>query len=259
MVGVGFSFILSPLNDTPIHFIHRSSFLSFLPSSITQKGKIAAPLAAGGMLLSLILSQGHLSGTHINPAVTVGLFMRKGGKAKDRGKAIGYVLAQVLGALMAARLGSAAFGKEVCQGKLLPMPVAGGSEGQAFGAEGLFTALFVQAILTFTGTTTLPSLLTPLAIAATLVAGLLGAGGLSGGGLNPAVATALHLVNSTGKQMQSLWVYWLAPVLAAVVVGLGNNKLAGGEGGVEDTVEGVRKTLEGAVGEAQAAFKTATE
>jgi len=211
------------------------------------------------MLLSLILFHGHLSGTHINPAVTVGLFMRKGGKAKDRGKAIGYVLEQVLGALMAARLDSAAFGKEVCQGKLLPMPVAGGREGQAFGAEGLFIALFVQAILTFTGTTTLPSFLTPLAISAALMTGLASAGGLSGGGLNPAVATALYLVNSTGKQMQSLWVYWLAPILASVVVGLGNNKMAEGDGVVEDTVEDVRKTLEGAVGEAQAAFKRATE
>lgn len=216
-----------------------------------------APLAAGGMLLSLTLSQGHLSGTHLNPAVTIGLFVRKGGKAKDRQKAIGYVLAQILGALLAARLGSAAFGKEVCQGRLLPLPVAGGSEGQAFAAESLYTALVVQTVLTLTGKTN-PSLLTPLGISAAFTASLMASQGLSGGALNPAMATALYLVNATGSQMQSLWVYCLAPLLTSVVVGLGYRKVVGDEGGVEDTVEDARKTLEMAVGEVQAAFKTTT-
>lgn len=102
-----------------------------------------------------------------------GLYLRKGG---DRGRAIGYIIAQVrhrhtrtrflsppktkcthllpnkthtqlLGAFVGASAAHTAFGTDAVVGKVLPLVAAGATEGQAFGAEMLFMGLFVQAIM----------------------------------------------------------------------------------------------------------------
>jgi aquaporin Z len=57
------------------------------------------PLAIGSILMVMVYAGGHISGAHYNPAVTIGLLMS--GKVRN-GDAIGYILAQLLGAFAAA-------------------------------------------------------------------------------------------------------------------------------------------------------------
>src|SRR5690606_32222272 len=60
---------------------------------------VMAPLAIGFVLMIMVYMGGHVSGGHYNPAVTLGVMLR--GKATP-GELVGYWLAQILGALLAA-------------------------------------------------------------------------------------------------------------------------------------------------------------
>lgn len=168
----------------------------------------------------------HLTHTH------TGLFLRNSG---DRSRAIGYVMAQVqahtqilttahipspshpkpqpvpqqlLGAFAAASSAHAAFGADAVVGKVLPAIAAGATEGQAFGAEMLFVGLFLQSVMTFSGSH-YSATTSNLAVTAALTAGLAAAGAVSGGALNPAIATALFLKNAAKDQARLLWLYWV--------------------------------------------------
>lgn len=93
-------------------------------------------------------------------------------------------------------------------GKVLPAIAAGATEGQAFGAEMLFMGLFLQSVMTFSGSQ-YSATTSNLAVTAALTAGLAAAGAVSGGALNPAIATALFLKNAAKDQARLLWLYWV--------------------------------------------------
>jgi aquaporin Z len=225
--------------------------LTSVVSLAVATGKVAAPIAAGLMFMAMTFSGAYVSGTHVNPAVTAGLFFRKGG---DRSKAVGYGVAQILGALMAAGLSHTALGSEVCKGKILPQLGQGVTEGQAMGAEMLFTGLLLQAVFSF-GAQGTPTAV--LAIAGTLMAGLAAAGGVSGGALNPAVATGLYLKNAAGNQINNLYIYWLGPMLGAVLVALVNKKIGEDESLGGKAQSDAQNRAQGAMNDAQAAFNNA--
>ncbi|MBC7872296.1 MAG: aquaporin, partial [Chitinophagaceae bacterium] len=75
-------------------------FIGGLAGSVTnQTGSLLPAIAHGFILVAIIYSYGHISGAHVNPAVTAGLLV--GGKVKiDR--AIAYWIAQFAGAIVAA-------------------------------------------------------------------------------------------------------------------------------------------------------------
>ena len=61
-----------------------------------------APLAIGSILMVMIFAGGHISGAHYNPAVTIGVCLRGACEWKD---APGYIIAQLVGAVLAAIMG----------------------------------------------------------------------------------------------------------------------------------------------------------
>src|SRR5712691_7817043 len=67
--------------------------------SAPTAGLIAVAIAVGLSVLAMAFAVGHISGAHFNPAVTCGLIA--GGRF-DAGKAVGYIIAQVLGGIAAA-------------------------------------------------------------------------------------------------------------------------------------------------------------
>ncbi len=175
---------------------------------------VSTPATAGLMLAGLVFGGGYVSGCHVNSAVTLGVFLYRP-RTKEVPKAVGYVFAQVVGALVASVLAKAALGHAACQ-NALPVPQAAHTWQQALGAEMTFTALLVLTILLLAAGGTQNHMYFGWAIAAALSSGLWASGSISGGGLNPAVASALYVANAASDQRKHLWIYWIGPLLGAV-------------------------------------------
>ncbi len=167
---------------------------------------VLAPLAIGFALMVLVYATGHISGAHLNPAVSFGVWLRGGISAVEFG---GYVVAQLIGAVLAALVGFAVF----------PAPEAAAqftSVSGAFIAEAIFTFILVWVVLnTATSKDTDGNSFYGLAIGATVFVGAATVGAISGGGFNPAVALGLSV--SGQFAWGNLWLYVLAPLVGAAL------------------------------------------
>lgn len=157
---------------------------------------VATPLLAGLALMLFVYSVGHLSGTHINPAITIGAWSIGKLKLDD---AIGYLIAQCLGAALALAIISGTVG--------LPTLTVGSGwmiglaelVGAFFFAFGVASVIYGKGSQHFSGVVVGGSLLFGIALAA-----LLGSNGL----LNPAVALGIGSFNL---------MYLLGPIIGAVL------------------------------------------
>lgn len=165
------------------------------------------PLAIGLALAVLIYGTGHISGAHLNPAVSVGVFLRGGLSVVDL---IAYIVAQFIGGAVAALVSKALW----AAGEPKQIEV-----GPAFVVEALFTLALVWAVLnTATSKDTDGNSFYGLAIGGTVFVGAVAVGGISGGGFNPAVALGLSI--SGQFDWANLWLYIVAPIVGAVVAAL---------------------------------------
>ena len=157
-------------------------------------------------LLAAIFAVGHISGGHFNPAVTVAAVLDK---RTDTTDAIGYILAQVIGAIAAAAVVYVVAGQSaVAAGITKP----GGNVTQvgALILEIVLTAGFILVILV--STKRAPGL-APLAIPLTLVGIHFAAATLSGASVNPARSIGSALL---GGDLNDLWIYIVAPIIGAL-------------------------------------------
>ena len=180
-----------------------------LPSSSLgpARGPLAAALwpshfAHGLVVLGLAYAYGHISGTHINPAVTIGLLV--GGQI-EIGAAIGYIVAQLAGGIAGAAALAFALGDKA--GALgATMPADGIGTGQLFFIEAFLTFLLVNTIY-HTAVGGKAGNMAPVAIGMTLVFCILMGGPLTGASLNPARTLGPALFSDAPGAMSSLWVY----------------------------------------------------
>jgi aquaporin Z len=175
---------------------------------------IADPFAFGLGLMAAIAIAGGTSGGHFNPAVTLAaLFDGRLGWLD----AVGYVIAQVAGALLASLALLLLESVDVVKLSVnQPGPVPGATdvltlEIHAFAIEVILTAIFVAVILTVTRKA--PNLAI-LVIPLTLVSIHFAAMHISGASVNPARSLAPAVVSGT---YQSLWVYLTAPFAGAII------------------------------------------
>ncbi|HZU93018.1 MAG TPA: aquaporin [Microbacterium sp.] len=170
-----------------------------------NSGSPLTPLAIGLALAVLIYGTGHISGAHLNPAVSVGVFLRGGLSVVDL---VAYIVAQFVGGALAALVSFAVW---PAAEKATEIEV-----GPAFLVEALFTLALVWAVLnTATSKDTDGNSFYGLAIGGTVFVGAVAVGGISGGGFNPAVALGLSI--SGQFAWSNLWLYILAPVVGGVV------------------------------------------
>ncbi|MFT4260234.1 MIP/aquaporin family protein [Microbacterium sp.] len=163
------------------------------------------PLAIGLALAVLVFATGHISGAHLNPAVSVGVFLRGGLSATDL---VAYIVAQFVGGALAALVSFA-----VWPAAAEPVAI---ETGPAFLVEALFTLVLVWVVLNVaTSKDTDGNSFYGLAIGGTVFVGAVTVGPISGGGFNPAVALGLSV--SGNFDWADLWLYIIAPVLGAVV------------------------------------------
>ena len=180
---------------------------------------VLTALAFGGVIVAMAYSIGHISGCHINPAVSIAVWLNKGMNTKDF---IGYAVSQFLGAIAGAAVLLAMIGTD-----------------KGLGANGLFEAsilksLVIEIILTFVfvlavlGATSKPE--------NGKVAGLVIGGSLTlvhllgiyftGTSVNPARSFGPALLLG-GDALAQVWVFIVAPLAGGVLAALAWRFLSG--------------------------------
>lgn len=185
-------------------------------------GLIAVALSIGTAVLAMAYAVGPISGGHFNPAVTCGLVAA--GRF-DSGKAVQYIIAQVVGGAAAALVfyiilqGAPASGK---WNTFLAISNTYGGAGFPLLSvaliEVVMTALFLIVITGVTSEKASPGF-APIAIGLTLVAIHLVAIPVSNASVNPARSTATAIFGGA-EALGSLWLFWVAPIVGGVIGGL---------------------------------------
>jgi aquaporin Z len=179
----------------------------------TDIGKLGIGMAFGLGVVAAAYGIGSISGAHLNPAVSIG--MVTAGRMSV-GDFIGYVVAQVIGAILA-----------IIVIKIMGTPDGGlgattvGATGTtaAFIFEAVATFLFVTVILGATASNGGAGALAGLAIGLTLVVIHLAGINVSGSSVNPArsLAPAIFL---GGDALAQMWLYIIAPLAGGAVAGV---------------------------------------
>lgn len=185
-------------------------------------GLLGVSLAFGLTVLTMAFAIGHISGCHLNPAVSVGLVA--GGRFKAS-ELVPYVVAQVLGAIVAAAvllfIASGKFGFDVSAGfganGYGEHSIGGYSMGAGFVTEVVMTFMFLLIILGATDPRA-PQGFAPLAIGLGLTLIHLISIPVTQTSVNPARSTGPALIVG-GWAIAQLWMFWVAPILGALLAG----------------------------------------
>jgi aquaporin Z len=186
-------------------------------------GFVGVALAFGLTVLTMAAAIGHISGCHLNPAVTAGLVAGGRFPAKD---AIGYIVAQMLGGLAGAGVlylvarGIPAFdiaGGFASNGYEAHSP-GGYSLASCFIIEMVLTAMFLFVIHGATDKHA-NAVIAPIAIGLCLTLIHLISIPVTNTSVNPARSTATAFF-AGGWAVQQLWLFWVAPVIGGILGGL---------------------------------------
>jgi aquaporin Z len=186
-------------------------------------GLLGVALAFGLTVVTMAYAIGHISGCHLNPAVTVGL--TAGGRF-PAGQVIPYIIAQVVGAVVAALLlyaiAKGAPGFDLSKGF-----ATNGYAEHSPGHYDLLSALLTEVVMTMLflfvimGSThgKAPAGFAPLAIGLCLTLIHLVSIPVTNTSVNPARSTGPALIVG-GAALTQLWLFWIAPLVGGVLGGV---------------------------------------
>ena len=185
-------------------------------------GLVGVSLAFGLTVVTMAYAVGYITGGHFNPAVTLGIFAAGRTKAVDLAP---YIIAQVIGGVLAAWVlatiasgnGTDAVAAGLAANGFGDHSPGGYNQTTAFITEVLMTFFFLLVIL---GTTSedAPKGFAPLAIGLTLTLIHLVSIPITNTLVNPARSTGPALLVG-GWAISQLWLFWVAPILGAVLAG----------------------------------------
>jgi len=191
---------------------------SIITQVATGEGSLLTVALAHGIVLGIMVTAfGHISGGHLNPAVTFGFLVTKRIEAKMAGV---YWASQLAGAVIAAALLRAVFDDELVRAANLGAPSLGGgvSIGEGFLLEVVMTFFLVLVVF---ATAADPrgafKVVGGFAIGLTIGVDIMVGGPLTGGAMNPARAFGPQLV---GWFWQDDWLYYLAPLTGGAIAAL---------------------------------------
>ncbi len=202
-------------------------------------GLVGVSLAFGLTVLTMAYAIGHISGCHLNPAVSIGLCVAGRFEAKNL---LPYIVVQVAGGLLGAvvllviasggenapvlnpdvpaKAGTfATNGFDGLSPKSYPMAVC-------FLTEAVLTFMFLIIILGSTDKRA-PAGMAPIAIGLGLTLIHLISIPVTNTSVNPARSTGPALVTRHMEHIQQLWLFWLAPIVGAIAAGLAYKFMAG--------------------------------
>ena len=187
-------------------------------------GLLGVSLAFGLTVLTMAFAIGHISGCHLNPAVSLGLVV--GGRFKSS-ELLPYVAAQVAGAILAAAvlsfIASGQAGFDLAASGLASNGYADHSPGKYSAAAGfvtevVMTFMFLIIILGATDDRA-PKGFAPIAIGLGLTLIHLVSIPVTNTSVNPARSTGPALIVG-GWALQQLWLFWVAPLIGAALAGV---------------------------------------
>jgi len=190
-------------------------------SSTLGIGLVGVSIAFGLTVLTMAYAIGHISGCHLNPAVSLGLAV--GGRFSFS-ELPGYIVAQVLGAVVAAVVLSViAGGAPGYEGGLASNGMAAASPGgYSIGAgmltEVVMTFMFLLIILGATSERA-PAGFAPIAIGLGLTLIHLISIPVTNTSVNPARSTGPALLEG-GIYLKQVWLFWVFPMIGAALAGL---------------------------------------
>lgn len=161
----------------------------------------------GLIVMVMVAATGHLSGAHLNPAVTLAFTLTR---HFPRREVPIYWAAQLLGATVAAFLLRLFFGDVANLGTTLPL----GNALQSLGLEIFMTAILMFVIMAVATDTKAAGQLAAIMIGATVALNSAWGGPISGASLNPARSFGPALASSTWTDQ---WIYWVGPILGAAL------------------------------------------
>ena len=187
-------------------------------------GLLGVSFAFGLTVLTMAFAMGHISGCHLNPAVSLGLVV--GGRFKSS-ELLPYVVAQVAGAVLAAAvlyfIASGQAGFDLAASGLAANGYADHSPGKysvaaGFVTEVVMTFMFLIIILGATDDRA-PRGFAPIAIGLGLTLIHLISIPVTNTSANPARSTGPALIVG-GWALQQLWLFWVAPLIGAALAGV---------------------------------------
>lgn len=186
-------------------------------------GFVGVALAFGLTVLTMAYAVGHISGGHFNPAVSIGLWAGGKFEAKDL---LGYIAAQVIGAIAAAAalylIVSGKSGFETVGGF-----AANGYDALSPDGYNMMSALVIEVILTafflivILGSTNVraPKGFAPIAIGLALTLIHLISIPITNTSVNPARSLS-QAIFADGAYMSQVWLFWVAPIVGAIIGGI---------------------------------------
>jgi MIP family channel proteins len=173
-------------------------------------GSVGVSLVFGLVIMVMIYATGHLSGAHINPAVTVAFTLTRHFPWRD---ALAYIGAQLLGATAGAILLLAAWSSKPADlGATLP--AAGTSTATALVYEIVLTAFLMFVIIAVATDTRAVGAAAAIAIGGTVGLDALFGGPVTGASMNPARSFGPALASGTWTDF---WIYIVGPLLGAAI------------------------------------------
>jgi aquaporin NIP len=170
-------------------------------------GHVGISLVCGFVVTAIVLAIGHISGAHVNPAVTIALAVtnRLGWKRVPI-----YIVAQIAGAILASLLLKFLVG----EGGTIGMTLPAGSVMQSLLMEITLTATLLFVVLAVATDPRANAQLASIAIGATIAIDVFVGGPISGASMNPARSLGPALV---AGELEHLWLYIVGPIVGACV------------------------------------------
>jgi len=194
-------------------------------------------LAFAFVVTAMIFAVGHISGAHINPAVTIGFWSIRRFPGRD---VVPYISAQCIGAIAASAVSRSVLGVVGQMGATLPARALGVGAGGALAIEWLLSFVLMFVIMAVATDDRVAEGFAAIAIGLTVGFCAMMGGPLTGASMNPARSLGPAVI---GGFWDAHWVYWVAPITGMLAAARCYEYLRGAASRASDAISASAKPI----------------